>query len=335
MIAVDLQFLPRESRDFQQPPAAAELSRLARRLLRDHAPPVAAVEVGGGMFNHTFRVTTADGRAYALRCSPPYDHPALFSNERHLLRREHALTAALAPVLRERLPKTVGVDFTGELLPRDALLAEWIDGENWEAVKASLSAAQNDAVWRELGGLLRMIHAETAPAFGWCEPERPHASWSGFLFAGLHGLLADHQRLGIDATEGRAFARVLESGADWLDEIRVPRLVHGDPWPKNVLIRREGDAVRIVALLDHERGLFGDPMNEWVFHRLGFPAPFWSTYGAAPAGPAAEFRALAYGGIIDVQVVLEGWRYHHAVAKARQRLLDGTARLQALRAEAG
>jgi hypothetical protein len=128
----------------------------------------------------------------------------------------------------------------------------------------------------------------------------------------------------------------VEAGVHLLDEIAQPHLVHGDPWPKNVLIARgpgEPGEPRIVGLLDHERGLWGDPMDEWVFHHLSFPPAFWEAYGPRPDGPAAEFRACVYRGLIDEQIVLEGWRYHFDASGYRRRLCETAARMDELLVE--
>lgn len=333
---MDYRPLARDADAFQQPPDAAQISALAARLLGDDARLVSAHEIGGGAFNNAFRLEAADGRRWALRVSPPRHHPHLFFFERHLLRREHSLAPWLAAI-GPWLPRVAGVDFTGVIFPRDAVIADFIEGENWDAVRDSLPAADNDALWRELAGLLRRVHATPAPHFGWTHPETAHARWSDFILTGIRGLLADFTRFGLGDSEARAWAGVVEGGVRWLDEIKEPRVLHGDPWPKNVLIRRgpgEGRA-RIVALLDHERGLFGDPLYEWVFHGCDFPPVFWGAYGSRPADAAGRFRAWVYRGMVDLQCLLEVVRYRCDAGDARERLRAGAAGMRRLLAELG
>jgi aminoglycoside phosphotransferase (APT) family kinase protein len=127
---------------------------------------------------------------------------------------------------------------------------------------------------------------------------------------------------------------VAEKGQAALDEITSPRVLHGDPWPKNVLIRREPDGPsRIVALLDHERGLFGDPLSEWVFNGFDFPPVFWEAYGARPTDPAARVRAGIYRGMIDIQCLLEEPRYAYDATVHRRRLATEAEALPGLLAE--
>jgi aminoglycoside phosphotransferase (APT) family kinase protein len=329
---VHLTFLPRLPTDFQQPPTAAEITAFASRLLGPDTVITEAVELGGGAFNNTFRLTTDGGHRSILRLSPPPAHPLLFHVEHHLLRREHSLTPSLSPV-SEFLPRTLGTDFSHTICPRDALLSEFIEGENWDAVMPTLTPADNDALWRQLAALLRRIHATPAPHFGWTPPATPHTRWSDFILGNIRGLLADCQRLGVPATEARAWATVAERCAPALDLITEPRVLHGDPWPKNVLIRRDSPdgAPRIVALLDHERGGFGDPQSEWVFHGCDFPPVFWEAYGPRPTDPAAQIRAHLYRGTIAIQCILESTRYPDVdIATPRNHLVTATQELHRL-----
>lgn len=308
-----LTLLPRSPTDFQQPPASAEITAFAARLLGPDTVLAEAVELGGGAFNNTFRLTTADGHRSILRISPPRGHRLLFHVEHHLLRREHSLTPALAaiPALAPLLPRITGTDFSGDICPRDAVLSEFIEGDNWDAVMPALTPAENDSLWRQLAALLLRIHATPAPRFGWTAPATPHTRWSDFVLDNIRGLLADCQRLAMPHEEARAWAAVAERCAPALDLITEPRVLHGDPWPKNVLIRRDSsdNTPRIVALLDHERGGYGDPQSEWVFHGCDFPPVFWDAYGPRPTDVASQIRANLYRGTIAIQCILESTRY--------------------------
>lgn len=328
--------LPRSAHEFQQAPTAAEITALAARLLGPDVVLREACEIGGGAFNNAFRLVAADGRRWVLRVAPPADHPLIFHVERHLLRREHSFTPWLAGIA-PWLPRVAGVDFTGQVCARDAILSGFIEGENWHAVMAELDASENHALWRELAGLLHRVHATPAPHFGWTAPETPCARWSDFTLGSIRGLLGDLSRLALPDVEARAWFALAERGAAVLDEIATPRVLHGDPWPKNVLIRRASPAEggpRIVALLDHERGHFGDPLAEWVFNGCDFPPVFWEAYGPRPTDPAASLRAAIYRGMIHIQCLLEIPRYEADPVAPRENLVGETALMRRLLAEA-
>lgn len=327
---------PRKPDEFQQPPSAQEVEALCRRMLGEDAALTTATEIGGGYFNNTFVIETQDRPRHILRISPAYDNPSLFSNERYLLRREYSLTPWLASAAT-LIPRIVAIDFTGELLPRDAVMSRFIEGENWDSVQGQMTPTQNDAIWRELGTRLQRLHQTRGNAFGWPSPEAAHATWSSFLISAARGLLDDYQRLEIPGAESRQWFDLVQAGAPLLDEIRVPYLIHGDPWPKNLLICRTADAdtAHIVGLLDHERGLWGDPMQEWVFHHMNFPQAFWDAYGPRPTGPAADFRNCVYLGLIDEQAILESYRYHWDGTWLRNRFSQTMDRMRKCLAECG
>lgn len=322
-----MRYVPitRPELDFQTPPSRAEVQAFCDRLL-GKGTVAEATELAGGMFNSTFLLTGGD-RRWVLRISPKHDDPLLFANERHLMRREYGFQPYLSAAA-PWLPKVVAIDFTTTVANRDASVTEFIEGRLWHDVGAEMTQAENDAIWGQLGRLLAAIHGTPTPFFGWTWPEPPFARWSDFLFEEVRGLLADYTRFGVDDTEPRAWFEAVQRGATVLDDFGAARMVHGDPWPRNLLISR--DAPEIVGLLDHERAVFGDPMFEWVFHQMGFPRAFWDAYGPRPTGPAAEFRDEVYHGVIETQYILEGYRYRHEVGGTRARLAAGAARVPAL-----
>ncbi|MDH6622302.1 aminoglycoside phosphotransferase (APT) family kinase protein [Streptomyces sp. LBL] len=60
-------------------------------------------------------------------------------------------------------------------------------------------------------------------------------------------------------------ARTLRSAHPALDEVTVPRLVHFDLWPGNILVDRPaGQRPRIGGLIDGERMFWGDPLADFV-----------------------------------------------------------------------
>ncbi|MDX2111460.1 MAG: phosphotransferase [Verrucomicrobiota bacterium] len=318
---MELSTAKRHESDFIKSLTAAQIEACVHRILGDGVTVLTATEITMGLFNTTFRVELADGRRCALRVGPG-EAPEVFSNERHLMRREHSLTPHLA-VIAPLLPHVLGSDFTGTVLSRDFVLMDWMAGDNWDEVKGTLSAEENDTLWRELGTLVKQIHATVGTHFGPPSPEPPCRTWSAVQVRCARGLEDDAVRFGQEVARFTRFRRCVELAAPVLDEITVPHLLHGDPWQKNVLIRKDASGVRIVGLLDHDRGLWGDPWAEWVFQNKYFKstlwessamedfAPaFWETYGPRPTDESSLLRAKIYHGLLCAQIILEAWRYH-------------------------
>ncbi len=91
-----------------------------------------------------------------------------------------------------------------------------------------------------------------------------------------------------------------------LDEISVPHLMHGDLWPRNILVKGKGKHIKISGIIDMERGIWGDPRFEWVFHGYPLGRSFWTTYGNPDLGSrGAQLRELLYQSFCSYQAALE------------------------------
>jgi len=80
-----------------------------------------------------------------------------------------------------------------------------------------------------------------------------------------------------------------------LDDVTEPRFIEVDLWMKNSMIR-DG---RIVAIIDHERAMFGDPLMEAGLTGLDLPvfpdpAPFMRGFGLTQLDESERTRRHLY-----------------------------------------
>jgi aminoglycoside phosphotransferase (APT) family kinase protein len=326
-----MKFTPieRPPGDFQQSLSAQQVAAICARIFGPDAEVLSAGELPVGMFNSSYTLEIAGHPKYVLRVGPA-DVPSLFRHEQYLLRREQAIAPYFGPVAH-LLPRAVCADFTRQIVPRDYGIQLFLEGELWDPILEELPEEVNAALWEQLGAAVHEIHQVKGDAYGFPEPMPHFATWSEAMLDFISGMYADLLRLELDATNVPEFMQLVERGSDILDEIDTPYLIHGDPWPKNVLIDRDGDRPRIVGLLDHERGMWGDPMAEWVFHLWNFPEAFWSGYGPRPDDRGAQFRALVYVCTYCIQGgFLESWRYHWDGSEVRQLMTQKLAEAQVM-----
>ena len=71
-----------------------------------------------------------------------------------------------------------------------------------------------------------------------------------------------------EEAEYEKIRRIFRETAPYLDEIRIPRLVHTDLWFGNILVSTADGAPRLAAIIDADRALWGDPYFEFFFHLL-------------------------------------------------------------------
>lgn len=250
----------------------------------------AHVELTEGMFNTAYRLTTEDGRESVLKVAPPAGVPVM-TYERDLMRTE-ALAFSLMAGRGLPVPSVL-------LATDDLLLMTALRGTPWNA--AALSESSRRSLRRELGGIVRELHAITGDVFGY--PQGPNGStWRSAFLAMVDAVLADARRFGVELPDVRpAFA----ARAHLLDEVTSPVLVHFDLWEANIFVA-DG---RIEGIIDPERAMFGDPLAELATVALfaDVDADFLAGYGRAePFTPAEETRIALYRAYLCLIMIVEG-----------------------------
>lgn len=297
-----MQFFPirRDPDDFQQGLTPHQIQALCERAFGS-APVESARELGGGEHNNVYLVHIAKREPVILRVAPSAQRITP-GREVYSLRQEHAILPYLA-ALGPLLPKTLAIDFTGQVLPRDYLFQTYMSGERWFDVAKDLTQAQDDALWRALASQARTISTVEGSAFGHPHPGRQYPSWSATMLAWLERTSRDAERAEVDAGAIWAIREIAAARADLLDEITTPRLCPGDLWTFNVLIDCSAELPTITAVLDNDGYYWGDPMASWTMHLLPRRATphvqqvFWEVYGKPEETLGMRFRALVYDGM--------------------------------------
>jgi hypothetical protein len=170
-----------------------------------------------------------------------------------------------------------------------------LGGDNLEHVKASLDAATQASVDRQIGAIIREINGFTGSYFGYPgNPALRAPTWRDAFVAIVESVLADGARKNVvydyDYDERRA--AVLKHAAA-LDEVTTPCLVHWDAWDLNFFVEHG----RIAGIIDFERALWAEPLMEAQFRALAFGAGVTDSmhgYGKTSFTPAEEQRCWLY-----------------------------------------
>lgn len=279
-----------------------------------------------GWFNAVYVLTLADSTRCVLKIAPPAGMP-VNSREIGMMRREVEIMRLIAERTRVPVPRVHHADFTGEVIASDWFTMEFIEGINF-GLGADEGVLAPDVVAdgrRQVGALNAAINEVTGPHFGPVLGQGTD-SWREAFSTIMEEVLTDCLTGGVDLGWSHDEIRaVIAEHAGALDEVTVPRLVETDLWDKNT-IWRDG---RIVAVVDHERALWGDVLMEGGFTGIDletFPDPtdFAAGYGLdlSALSPTELTRRHLYtlwtGAIIAAETGFRGYRTDELLHVGRQ-----------------
>src|SRR5579884_255440 len=195
-----MQFFPisRPADDFQQGLTPEQMQAVCDRAFGP-SHVVSARELGGGEHNNVYLVQMAGREPVILRVAPSPDRLTP-GREPYSLRQEHAILPYLA-ALSPLLPKTVAIDFTGQVIPRDYLFQTFMPGVRWRDFEQELTPPQNETLWRELATHFYTITTVEGAAFGHPYPGRQFPTWSATVLAWLERTARDVERAEVDASD--------------------------------------------------------------------------------------------------------------------------------------
>ncbi len=251
-------------------------------------------ELGHGWFNVAYRMRLRSGREVVLKIAPP-PHIEVMTYERGAMATELTALRLIREQTTVPVPVVDFADQSHELCDADYFFMEYVDGDNLGMLRDQHTPSVRAAYDEALGALNRSLNEVRGPHFGPLNgPGFP--TWRAAFLSMIEGVLRDGERRDVDL--GREYAQVravIAAHADTLDEVTEPRFVEWDMWDNNVMVR-DG---RIVAIIDHERALYGDPLIEAGFTGSEVPAfgdssAFIRGYGRGPATGSERVRRRLY-----------------------------------------
>ncbi|GHO84967.1 phosphotransferase family protein [Dictyobacter formicarum] len=336
---VEYTMIERALDAFQQPVSLEHIQAMCQRAFGEDRALISVKELGGGGHNNTYRVVLADMAPVILRVSPAHG-PHLAQHEINLMRNEQYVQPFLAPIA-PLMPKTLMIDFTQQLIKRDYMFQTCMEGELWSDIENELTLEEDLALYRQMAEIASIIHGIEGETFGQPLIGRTFDTWSAQVIHSLENSIRDIEAVQLDAADMCALLDLVLAHQDLLDEVRQPRLLHGDLWTFNLLVKRGGEhqVPAICAVLDSDRCWWGDPLADWTMFLLHIKATespdpkvvagtqaFWQTYatGAEPSDPSAQFRLHVYYGMNFGGARLELYRQHnHArVSQTYQRMQE-------------
>jgi aminoglycoside phosphotransferase (APT) family kinase protein len=301
--------IERETWAFQQPVPAEAIEKMCKRAFGEKTEVVAARELGNGEYNNVYLLELAKKNTVILRVAPRGASQVGWL-EHSFMRCEYLLQPYFAPIA-PLLPKILMIDFTHQLTPRDYMFQTYMPGKLWSTVMDELTEDENEALWRQFAHIVRTIATIKGDVFGLPYPGRHFTTWSEKVLEMLEQSQREAIRYGLDSEPIQMLCHIATTHIDLIDEITTPCLLHGDLWPFNVLIQRREEGPIISAVLDADRGYWGDPLADWTFNLLERKVSphvrevFWQEFGRPEETLGLHFREYLYRGIHCCNVLNE------------------------------
>ncbi|MFD5814793.1 phosphotransferase family protein [Streptomyces sp. NPDC127038] len=292
---MDLRPISRDVHAFQQPVTGEDIQHIARRAFGKAARLASAVELGGGMYNTTYRINL-DGaqESFILRVAPAPE--IQFASEHELMRNEYASVPYFA-ALGDLVPRVLFADWSREIAGRDWMVQSHLPGVPAPERLGAYSRDLWPGFFAQLGQIAGRVHSVRGPHFG-PVAGAGYPTWSAAVIASITEIADDVSRLGLDAADLRKVADIAAEHGKVLDEVSEPRLLTGDLWTVNTMLDAHSPKPLITGILDLDRTLFGDPDADWTIRMATAKhderAAFWDTYGPRRLSPAAAWRGLVY-----------------------------------------
>jgi aminoglycoside phosphotransferase (APT) family kinase protein len=218
-------------------------------------------EVTGGSFNTCYVAQSEQRHRVILRLAPTRNTP-VFHNEIGLLRRETEILQSL-PSMRQETPQVLYSDFTNAKIERDFVIHSFLDGIIWHDILDSFSRQQENLLWNEALAISDYLAVSQASRFGVPSPGASFPTWRLAIENMISGLLTDLSRYDLLFAEALRMPEIIDRLDPALVPVDTPSLVHGDLWPKNIMLPLDGKP-RIAGLIDWERSYWGDPLSAWI-----------------------------------------------------------------------
>ncbi|MFE2560551.1 phosphotransferase family protein [Streptomyces sp. NPDC059352] len=268
-------------------------------------------ELSYGWFNVTYRIRLRSGAQVVLKIAPPPDVEVM-TYERGAMATELEALRLIREHTKVPVPTVDFADRSHELCDADYFFMTYVDADNLNAIRDTLTGTEISAYDEALGAVTHELNSIPGATFGPLVGPG-ESTWRAAFLRMVEELLGDGERRGVDlGHDYDAIREVVAAHADSLDEVTEPRFVEWDLWPGNCMVR-DG---RIMAIIDHERAFYGDPLMEFGFAgsesgAYGDSTAFISGYGHRPFTTAERTRRRLYNlHLALIQIIETNFRAH-------------------------
>ena len=217
------------------------------------------MEISDGWYNSIFSAIAADGKKYVLKLAPPKEARVL-SYEKNIMASEIRFYGLLNEKTTIKTPKIVFTDFSEKVIPTAYFIMEFLDGERFDKVK--LTPAEKEKAYGQVAWVLSEFHKIRGEAYGYEQAEL-FRNWKDALTRMTQMLIDDAASFGKRCKYAERLLKYIERFAETLEKVPCV-LVNFDLNDKNLFCQKTDGGGLEIAVLDLERGFWGDPIGDFV-----------------------------------------------------------------------
>jgi aminoglycoside phosphotransferase (APT) family kinase protein len=214
-----------------------------------------------GQSNPTFKVTSADGRRYALRKKPA----GTLLPSAHAIDREYRVIGALGAAGFPVAPPVLYCD-DASIIGTEFYLMDFVDGRGyWDQSLPGMRPAERRAIWDELNRVIAQLHGIDFRAAGL----EGYGKTGDYLARQIRRWSTQYNASATETIEA------MDKLIAWLPHNIPPgdetSIVHGDFRLDNVIFHPTEP--RIIAVLDWELSTLGHPLADFAYLAVAWHMP--------------------------------------------------------------
>lgn len=204
-----------------------------------------------------------DGSTVVVKTGVPDDDPSLLRYERSLLRAEIDFLERAAALPDVPSPRVLLTDSTRRHTQLDVMVTDLRPGVSWQTSRSEMGPDATRRAGETVGKAFAQLHTVTARRFGYPESGSGlgGATWPEAFATMTEALLDDSARWDVEVDADRV-REAVRSSSDALAQVDTPCMVHMDLWPGNVIL--DPATGEVTGIVDFERGLYADPLMDFV-----------------------------------------------------------------------
>jgi hygromycin-B 7''-O-kinase len=289
---------------------------LAQEIIHKHTLPEASLT----LFSEGTNIVFAYGDTHVIKIFPPF-HQNQFESERLVLKHVHKKLSVKTPILEQE----------GEISGWPYLIISKLTGTLLEALWETMPYNNKTVIIRELGALIREVHA--LPTEGL---EAIDCHWPQFLEKQIGQCEEQHRTKGLPTALVQQLSAYLDSTKQ-LPEIKAPVILTGEYTPMNFLVEQVNGLWHISGLIDFGDAMLGLPeydlLGPGAFLIQGdkqLLREFLTAYGYLPeeltdtlSHQLMSLMLLHQYSNLNIQVRIPNWKEKVSSLKDLERLVWG------------